>query len=426
MTRRNILPKTEEMEIRIKSCQSPSRLFNVASKASLHPLAKKRVTSSSRSNSDDDDAETQPSHLEFVKFQKKGGAFISKLNINIYSDRAMPFARLRLDHWYSNDEIFKILTQCTCLLSSTNEALCEWLSGEVIQHPLNGSVFLFDRRRIKNFKKDAFVWKRRKTGGANSIREDRMSLKANGSDCIYACYTHSALMSTFHRRCYWLRDRPDIVLVHYLQTPNSETGECAFNFNSNPIMGNGDEQQKPANEDDLKKEIKSMLWPFYLDRNINNENVEKFIDLIASKFMPVKSVDIYDKPNKQQHVRVNLMAYANLNTENILLKFKLDDENKLNTIDIDDNVKPSGDYNGEQLNNNNNNNSCGSLDVNNNLVQNESDKKIKPKLAIKRNFKSSKSLDGDNNKQNHSENMNSHVQLSITCCSSTVRLLLFK
>ena len=57
------------------------------------------------------------------------------------------------------------------------------------------------------------------------------------------------------------------------------------------------------------------------------------------------------------------------------------------------------------------------------LVQNESDKKIKPKLAIKRNFKSSKSLDGDNNKQNHSENTNSHVQLSITCCSSTVSLL---
>ena len=37
--------------------------------------------------------------------------------------------------------------------------------------------------------------------------------------CIYGCYVHSAILPTFHRRCYWLLQNPDIVLVHYLNVP---------------------------------------------------------------------------------------------------------------------------------------------------------------------------------------------------------------
>ena len=39
------------------------------------------------------------------------------------------------------------------------------------------------------------------------------------SQCIYGCYVHSAILPTFHRRCYWLLQNPDIVLVHYLNVP---------------------------------------------------------------------------------------------------------------------------------------------------------------------------------------------------------------
>lgn len=38
-------------------------------------------------------------------------------------------------------------------------------------------------------------------------------------ECIYGCYVHSAILPTFHRRCYWLLQNPDVVLVHYLNVP---------------------------------------------------------------------------------------------------------------------------------------------------------------------------------------------------------------
>ena len=111
--------------------------------------------------------------------------------------------------WHSNEEIFKILCESIQLISladaqSQYRAIKEQrFTDKVVQLPRNGSVFIFDRRNVKNYKKDAYCWKRRKTGSAKSVREDRMCLKMNGVECIYGCYSHSCLMFTFHRRIYW-------------------------------------------------------------------------------------------------------------------------------------------------------------------------------------------------------------------------------
>ena len=59
----------------------------------------------------------------------------------------------------------------------------------------------------------SYIWK---TGKKGKLREDHMKLKINGLSCIYGLYAHSALLSTFHRRCYWLLARPNVILVHYL------------------------------------------------------------------------------------------------------------------------------------------------------------------------------------------------------------------
>ncbi|XP_067828399.1 calmodulin-binding transcription activator 2-like [Heptranchias perlo] len=121
---------------------------------------------------------------------------------------ALPKERLR---WNTNEEIASYLT--------TFEKHEEWLSGSPRTRPLNGSIILYNRKKVK-YRKDGYCWKKRKDG--KTTREDHMKLKVQGMECLYGCYVHSSIVPTFHRRCYWLLQNPDIVLVHYMNVPAIE------------------------------------------------------------------------------------------------------------------------------------------------------------------------------------------------------------
>ncbi|TYH57261.1 hypothetical protein ES332_D08G077300v1 [Gossypium tomentosum] len=67
--------------------------------------------------------------------------------------------------------------------------------------PKSGTIVLFDRKMLRNFRKDGYNWKKKKDG--KTIKE-----------------AHEHLKITFVRRCYWLLDKSleQIVLVHYRET----------------------------------------------------------------------------------------------------------------------------------------------------------------------------------------------------------------
>ena len=246
---RNILPKSDEMQqIGIKNTFRDYEITH-------------------RLNTDEESSSNEENRF---KTDKKNKLIQISKPISFQMNN---FSKIRLNQWHTNEEIYNILQSCCLLMSEQvefgRETLKERLSNEVKLLSKNGSVILFDKRRVKNFKKDSFTWKRRKTGGANSVREDRMLLKVNGVDTIYGCYSHSSIMSTFHRRCYWLRDKTDIVLVHYLQTPNADTGECLISLsnsyiNFNNSNNNGSSTDLQLTKEDLIAELKAMLWPYYL------------------------------------------------------------------------------------------------------------------------------------------------------------------
>ncbi|KAM8814328.1 calmodulin-binding transcription activator 2 isoform 1-T2 [Rhynchonycteris naso] len=125
----------------------------------------------------------------------------------------LPPERLR---WNTNEEIASYLI--------TFEKHDEWLSCAPKTRPRNGSIILYNRKKVK-YRKDGYLWKKRKDG--KTTREDHMKLKVQGMEpvswqCLYGCYVHSSIVPTFHRRCYWLLQNPDIVLVHYLNVPALE------------------------------------------------------------------------------------------------------------------------------------------------------------------------------------------------------------
>ncbi|CAH8383091.1 unnamed protein product [Eruca vesicaria subsp. sativa] len=83
------------------------------------------------------------------------------------------------------------------------------------QNPTSGSLYLFNRRVLKFFRKDGHQWKRKKDGRAISEAHER--LKVGNVEALSCYYVHGEQDPNFQRRIYWMLDPgyDHIVLVHY-------------------------------------------------------------------------------------------------------------------------------------------------------------------------------------------------------------------
>ncbi|XP_035539286.1 calmodulin-binding transcription activator 3-like isoform X2 [Juglans regia] len=81
--------------------------------------------------------------------------------------------------------------------------------------PPAGSLFLFDRKVIRYFRKDGYRWRKKKDG--KTVKEAHEKLKANSVDVLHCYYAHGEDNESFQRRSYWMLDArlEHIVLVHY-------------------------------------------------------------------------------------------------------------------------------------------------------------------------------------------------------------------
>ncbi|XP_027919301.1 calmodulin-binding transcription activator 5-like isoform X2 [Vigna unguiculata] len=84
--------------------------------------------------------------------------------------------------------------------------------------PKSGTIVLFDRKMLRNFRKDGHNWKKKKDG--KTVKEAHEHLKVGNEERIHVYYAHGQDNSNFVRRCYWLLDKSmeHIVLVHYRET----------------------------------------------------------------------------------------------------------------------------------------------------------------------------------------------------------------
>ncbi|CAN6300696.1 unnamed protein product [Urochloa humidicola] len=80
-----------------------------------------------------------------------------------------------------------------------------------------GSLFLFDRKVLRYFRKDGHNWRKKKDG--KTVKEAHEKLKSGSIDVLHCYYAHGEENENFQRRTYWLleKDFTHIVLVHYLE-----------------------------------------------------------------------------------------------------------------------------------------------------------------------------------------------------------------
>ncbi|XP_039297121.1 calmodulin-binding transcription activator 2 [Nilaparvata lugens] len=141
-------------------------------------------------------------------------------------------------------------------------------------------MLLYSRKKVR-YRRDGYCWKKRKDG--KTTREDHMKLKVQGTECIYGCYVHSAILPTFHRRCYWLLQNPDIVLVHYLNVPYPDDNKLAVIAPSVALWGD----KKEWTKDELVSQLKPMFYSED-EPDLNNEleiSTAETVEAIVSQLM---------------------------------------------------------------------------------------------------------------------------------------------
>ncbi|XP_022721859.1 calmodulin-binding transcription activator 5-like [Durio zibethinus] len=106
------------------------------------------------------------------------------------------------------------------------------INAKPVNLPKSGTIVFFDRKMLRNFRKDGHNWKKKKDG--KTVKEAHEHLKIGNEERIHVYYAHGQDNPTFVRRCYWLLDKTleHIVLVHYRETQELQ-GSPATPVNSN-------------------------------------------------------------------------------------------------------------------------------------------------------------------------------------------------
>ncbi|ONK74053.1 uncharacterized protein A4U43_C03F2300 [Asparagus officinalis] len=91
------------------------------------------------------------------------------------------------------------------------------IAPEPPHRPSSGSLFLFDRKVLRYFRKDGHNWRKKKDG--KTVKEAHERLKADSVDVLHCYYAHGEENESFQRRTYWMLEETfmHIVLVHYLE-----------------------------------------------------------------------------------------------------------------------------------------------------------------------------------------------------------------
>lgn len=145
--------------------------------------------------------------------------------------------------WLKNTEVCDmLLNYMVCNLRVAKEPPCK---------PPGGSLFLFDRKAVRFFRKDNHNWRKKADG--KTVRETHEKLKVDNVDMLNCYYAHADRQDGLQRRCYWLLDsEDDIVLVHYLNIGQQRqpSKSCSHMLNEDPTSQLRSEDKRSSSPSD--------------------------------------------------------------------------------------------------------------------------------------------------------------------------------
>ncbi|RAL39592.1 hypothetical protein DM860_003125 [Cuscuta australis] len=109
------------------------------------------------------------------------------------------------------------------------------ITPEPLYKPVSGSVFLFDRKVLRYFRKDGHNWRKKKDG--KTVKEAHEKLKVGSIDMLHCYYAHGEENESFQRRSYWMleQDLMHMVFVHYLEVKGSKAVRSIKPTESNSV-----------------------------------------------------------------------------------------------------------------------------------------------------------------------------------------------
>nr|XP_010938301.1 calmodulin-binding transcription activator CBT isoform X2 [Elaeis guineensis] len=164
-----------------------------------------------------------------------------------------------LTRWLRPNEVHAILSNSTLFK----------IQPQPSENPKSGTILLFDRTMLRNFRKDGHNWKKKKDG--KTVQEAHEKLKIGNEERIHVYYARSDDDPNFYRRCYWLLDKnlERIVLVHYRQTSenpptlvectdaSSLTNRMHHGSPSTPMISSGSARSELSGSAVMSEEINS-------------------------------------------------------------------------------------------------------------------------------------------------------------------------
>ncbi|KAJ8628631.1 hypothetical protein MRB53_021954 [Persea americana] len=184
------------------------------------------------------------------------------------------------------------------------------IAPEPPNRPPSGSLFLFDRKVQRYFRKDGHNWRKKKDG--KTVKEAHERLKAGSVDVLHCYYAHGEGNEIFQRRSYWMleEDLMHIVLVHYREVKGNkinyrtrdpdETSQSAHSgspIRSNFFIDNNQVLSRTMDTSSLNSAHTSELDDAESDNHQASSRYHSFLDLQESE----------DRPGINSHLGVGLL-----------------------------------------------------------------------------------------------------------------------